>query len=224
MLPQTLDWLISTNQIPPIVAIGIASPNDAARWYEYTPWPGTLIGDPIGGGGPLFLQEVKDVLMPAMRARFRTYDAYVIGVSLGGLMATYSGYADASPFVGFGALSPTYGWADARIITFADSVGRHGLKRVYFDTGTARDNSVGFLRAMLEVALNQGFVNGVDLGYQEARGHEHRTDCWRERLPAALRTLFGNVDSLDTGEQGRRLLEHGHSGIARSHFKTTRSD
>ena len=138
--------------------------------------PGSL--DPRGGGD-LYLRAIRDTLKPEIDRRYRTLrdsrNTAVTGMSLGGLISAYAGYAYDSTFGKFGAFSPSYGLTVPGFESYAAARGRpRFLFRFYQDTGYPYDNWIG---DMEEVARRQGFVLGIDFMSVTALGGEHWTDA-----------------------------------------------
>lgn len=204
---ETCESLIGAGEIEPIIVVGIE--NSAARCTEYTPFPdatpNTACG--VGGGANAYLSAIRDTLIPEVDRRYRTRPgparSYMAGSSLGGLVSAYAGYAYADTWTRVAAVSPSYWWNDDAMIAFAASAGRPAmLNRIYQDMGTREngatvdrdgngvDDFIDDLRAMRDVAIAQGFVEGADFLSVEGAGHTHNEAYWALRLPNLLRFLI----------------------------------
>ena len=201
---ETCEALIAAGEIEPLIVVGIE--NGPARCSEYTPW--SYAGQPCaGGGGDAYLAAIRDVLIPQVDARYRTLAGrnhrYLCGSSLGGLISAYAGYAYDDVFSRVAAVSPSYWWDNLHVVAYAQARGRPNLTRFYQDMGTLEagsttdanangiDDYIESLRAMRDVALSQGFVQGVDFMSVEAAGHTHSETYWAQRFPNLLRFLAG---------------------------------
>lgn len=201
-IDETCENLISTGQIPPIIVVGIE--NGAARCNEYTPYATGNLS--CGGGASAYLSAVRDILIPRINQLYRTKtgpaNTYTAGSSLGGVLATYAGYAFSDTFGRVAALSPSY-WAQAPLYTLATNTGRPGcLTHFYQDMGTIEtgsikdsnqngiDDYIETLRQMKTIALAQGFVENIDFKSVEAAGHQHNEFYWSQRMPAILKFLI----------------------------------
>ena len=200
---ETCEALIAAGEIEPLIVVGIEN-GGASRCLEYTPW--SYSGQPCaGGGGDAYLSAIRDLLIPHIDATYRTRTGrasrYLCGSSLGGLISAYAGYAYDDVFSRVAAVSPSYGWSNNQMITFAQSHALPHLTRFYQDMGTLEagsisdangngiDDYIEGLRAMRDVALGQGFVEGVDFSSIEAAGHTHNEFYWSQRFPNLLRFL-----------------------------------
>ena len=188
---EACEALIAAGEIEPMIVVGID--NSAARISEYTPWPASGFG---GGGGDAYLRAIRDHLIPAINANYRTRTGAehtsIAGSSLGGLISAYAAFEYADTFSRAAAVSPSYWWANQRLTQHVAQAGRPpGLIRLYQDMGTAESSSgVPNLRAMRDVLLGQGFVLGEDLDSVEFAGHTHSEFYWAQRFPSILRALF----------------------------------
>lgn len=187
---ETCELLIGNREIEPIIVVGIE--NSAARCDEYTPWIGTTQG--CGGGGDVYLQAIRDVLIPEVNQRYRTRtgpaNTYMAGSSLGGLITVYAGYAYDDDWGRIAGVSPSYWWANQAMLNYAAAALRPAnLTHFYQDMGTA-ESGLGNLRTMRDIAIGQGFVEGYDLLSVEAQSHLHNEYYWALRLPSILRYLI----------------------------------
>jgi metallo-beta-lactamase class B len=182
--------LIRQGVIRPIIIVAIENGAGHQRWIDYTPW--TSPTSAPNGGGDAYLIAIRDTLIPAVDGRYRTLhgpgNTAIGGMSLGGLIATYAGYAYDSSFGMVGALSPSYGYASYKIEQYATAVGRPpAFARFYQDTGYPDDNDITHMEA---IAIAQGFTPGVDLMSVTSVGAQHRVGAWERRLPQMLTFLF----------------------------------
>lgn len=181
--------LIRRGEIEPIIVVAIENAPDQ-RTYDYTPWPASYWKP--NGGGDFYLRAIRDTLKPEVDRRFRTLpdpgNTAMAGTSLGGLISAYAGYAFDSTFGRVAALSPSYGYAAFAMPAYAITRGRPALlQRFYQDTGFPDDNWIGWME---QIALEQGFILGVDFVSVTVEGGEHSTASWENRVPNMLRFLF----------------------------------
>lgn len=182
--------LIRRGEIEPLIVVAIENGPGHQRFMDYTPW--TAPEWQPNGGGEFYLQAIRDTLKPEVDRRFRTLPGSgttaIAGYSLGGLISAYAGYAHSSTFGKIACFSPTYGYGYPGMYGFAQSIGRPaGLIRFYQDTGYPDDNWIG---SMERLALEQGFVSGLDFMSVTVPGGEHRSGSWEHRFPTMLRFLF----------------------------------
>jgi len=205
-LDETLERMISSGELPAVIVVGIEN-GGAARMQEYGPWHDARWNE--GGGGDSYLRAVADTLKPAIDAKYRTLSepkhTYMAGSSLGGLISAYAGFEYASVFGGgIAAVSPSYWWAEDRMLQVAKRAGRPGTRRFYQDMGTLEsgapkdenhdgvEDSIGRLRAMHKILVADGMKEGRDLLSVEAVEARHHERYWKERLPRLLRFLLAD--------------------------------
>jgi enterochelin esterase family protein len=191
-IPTTLDNLIAARQVPPLVALFVATPSGERRLRELS--PGRRIRDFLTGE-----------LMPWARRRWRlaTDPArnVVAGVSMGGLAAAYAGLCAPEVFGAVIAHSGSFWWAPpgaepgwlAR--RFTDSP-RQPL-RFYLDVGSRE--TVDFGRGLTQVAANRQMrdallARGYPVTYVEyAGGHDYVN--WRRTFADALLAVLSTNSS-----------------------------
>jgi predicted alpha/beta superfamily hydrolase len=189
---EAAEQLIGAGEIEPVIIVGIDN-GGAARCFEYTPFFDPILA--CSGGGHGYLEQVRDVLLPEIDARYRTRTGpaytFMSGSSLGGLISTYAAYAFPDVWGRVASVSPAY-WPNTAIFAFATSAGRApAFERFYQDMGTGEGGSaIPNMRTMRDIALAQGFVLGDDLAHVEAAGHEHNEFYWAQRFPDILRFLI----------------------------------
>ncbi len=184
---ETCEALIAAGEIEPVIVVGVDN-GASQRIHEYTPWPDDQYG---GGGADAYLGALRDVLIPEIDARYRTRgDRYIAGSSLGGLVSCYALHAESLTWTRAACLSSSYWWDDTRAIQFVQQTGRpFAVERFYQDHGTA-EPGVDNLNAMRDVAIQAGYVEGVDFKSVVAVGQGHNEAAWAARLPDVLRFLL----------------------------------
>jgi len=182
-IQKILDSLVFVGRVPPTAVVGIASALGDQRYVEYIP----------SFGGEVFLDGVRDTVLPEMRRRYGiTSDpdsTYLIGSSLGGLMAVDAGFTHDDTFRRVAGLSVSY-WAGA-LIPKMQAHGRGAVDRFYQDTGDGDDNSYDPLVRVETYARDSlGFTPGCDILTVLAHG-DHDTYSWSHRMPSILEYLLG---------------------------------
>ncbi len=177
------------------IVVGIANTPD--RVSEYTPTMDADVGD--GGRGDLYVGALADELHPVVDGMLRTRtareDTALLGSSLGGLISAHGGVTRPDAFGLIGAMSPSTWWDGRVILTEVATIPSHPSRalRVYLDSGDSGASNDGVTdTADLDRAYEDaGYVEGADLHYLVAPGHEHNEVYWRQRLPGALAFLLG---------------------------------
>ncbi len=187
-LDAILDSLIAGRFVPPLIVVGI---DNADRFYEYAPFPG-----PFGAqaGGDEYVRAIRDHLKPAIDRTFATQaDArhtLMAGVSLGGLITVFAGYAYDDVFGCVAGFSGSFWYGESEFFEFA-MMRKPDLARLYLDAG---NDNYTWARNMRDLAIQQGFVEGEDLMWVHIPGHEHAPYYWAQRFPEALKFMIGDID------------------------------
>ena len=122
------------------------------------------------------------------------------GSSLGGLITHYAGYAYDDVWGRIAPVSTYFPWANRMLLAYAASQPKPALTHFYQDMGTLEfgftdansngiDDFIDDLRAMRDIALAQGFVEGQDFLSIEGQDHTHSEYYWALRFPDLLRFL-----------------------------------
>lgn len=177
--------------------IVIGPENTAARIDEYTPTRDAT--EMAGGRGDLYLKMLIDELKPAVDKALRTRPEQsttgVMGSSLGGLISSYAGVRRPDVYRLIGAMSPSSWWDDRMIIKTVAASSRQA-QRVYVDSGDSGPSmdDLADTKDLASAYRSIGYVEGVDFHYVVQPGAVHNEVYWAQRLPGALRFLFGNQD------------------------------
>jgi len=183
-------------------AIAVAVPNTReARMAEYNPWRGldrwTGRQRWVGGKGDAYLDWMVGSVKPLIDSSFPTIGERaatgILGSSMGGLISMYALLNHAEVFGMAGAMSPSIGWSDYRLLRL---IGERGLRpaRIHLDMGGREwRGMLRDARRLRRALLDAGLVEGHDLHYVEERHAIHREDAWARRLPDALRFLLAEL-------------------------------
>jgi enterochelin esterase-like enzyme len=186
---ETLDALIDTGRLPPLVVVGIDH-GGPERIREYTPTAGR---EPGAGLAHRHARFLVDELVPFVQREYGiAQDPGCVGLggsSLGGLATLY--VASVAPGV-FGRLlvmSPSVWW-DRRVIL--QHLRRQPLAagtRVWLDVGEQEGRRTVADTRRLRVSLDA--QRGVETRYVEEPEGDHSEDSWARRLGEAVSYLFG---------------------------------
>ena len=171
---RTLAEAPGTPAMPPLIVVGVETPNPA-RFRDMTPPPvGAFVPSaafPAPGGAPAFLRFLSEELRPYIAARYRTQSTTILaGHSLSGSFAAWA-FGHAPEFlVAVIALSPTPGWltddslAGSQVL---DGIAaRTTPGRLFVANGTA-ERYLGAGVQSFATALRARSVSGLAFQYEQ---------------------------------------------------------
>ena len=189
---ETAQWLIESEQIAPLIIVGINNTGEA-RADEYTP---THDGrHHVGGKADLYGRFLIEELKPFVDANYRTRpqraQTALGGSSLGGLVSMYLGLTRPDVFGRLAVMSPSVWWGGGAILREVDALWTKPATRVWLDTGTAEGGrTVENARRLRDALVKRGWELDGDLCYHEAAGAQHNEAAWAARVEPMLRFLF----------------------------------
>ena len=175
-----------------LIAVGVDC-DRVNRLTEYSPFPfraGKCVSE---GKGRVYMDWLVSALKPAIDARYPTLSdrahTFLMGSSMGGLMALYALADYGAVFGGAIAMSPSFWTDEQKCVEMAERV-PHDAK-LYVDYGTAelRSGRGSHGRALSAVVQALRPFDGFRFVLEE--GGKHNEEAWRRRLPSALRHLLG---------------------------------
>lgn len=173
---HTVDSLITSGAIRPVIVVGI--PNTARR-RDLT-GPTRVAADsaiaPQVGGSAAFRRFIRDELMPAIDARYRTTEERaIIGESLAGLFIVETFLTESKLFTHYVALDPSLQWNDGALVnTAADQLAALAAtpRTLYFATSSEGETTAG---ARLAALLNAATPPGLRWRYAPRADLRHST-------------------------------------------------
>ncbi len=197
---RTLDRLIALGLIQPLIIVGVY--NTMGRNSEYTWSQMRTRWGTEGGQGALYAAYLTEEVKPLIDSRFHTLSdpahTGVMGSSLGGLISFYLGLYYPQVYGNIGMVSPSLWWNQREALH--DAINFHPGQQLWLDMGTReglRHQRVGSnqnilnIRALKQVLLTRGYIEGQNLGYLEDRGGLHNEWWWGQRLHLPLMFFFG---------------------------------
>jgi enterochelin esterase family protein len=211
-LKETLEDLMSTNRIKPVLVVGIHAGDD--RLLEY----GTA-GRPDfkkrGSKAALYTEFIKTELLPAITKltgveKFNS--TAFAGFSLGGLSALDISWNNADLFDKVGVFSGSFWWRSKDITkgyTESDRIMHNIIRntatkpdlKIWLQTGTKDEtsdrNKNGIIDSiddtvdLIKELENKGFTRPGDVQYIEMVGGSHNTETWAKTMPKFLVWAFG---------------------------------
>ena len=207
-IDETMTRLIAERRVRPAIVVAVW--NTPARFAEYMPAkavPGAdTVTTGIHGFPPVqrpirsddYLRFLVEELKPFVDRTYRTApgpaSTFVMGSSMGGLIAAYAVTEYPAVFGGAACLSTHWTAGGGAMVDYlARALPAAGTHRLYFDHGTATlDADYGPYQLRVDSALRAaGWVEGRDWRSRIFPGAEHSERAWRVRVGEPLAFLLG---------------------------------
>ncbi|MBC8045133.1 MAG: alpha/beta hydrolase [Rhizobacter sp.] len=197
-LDTTALALVATNEIEPIIIVGICS-EQRERDAEYTPTP---VWWKHSGLAPQYAKMLAEEVKPFIDSAYRTLQSRentgLGGASFGGLAALTAGFSYPNVFGKLAVLSPSVWWDGKIILEQVHPAAKTSRPRIWLSIGTGEGgwltdwiiNPVASARLLRDALTANGWQTGNDLFYLEAEGDAHTDQAWGKRMSAVLKTLF----------------------------------
>ncbi len=215
-LASTLEQLIGSRQIPPLIVAAIPA-GDRMQEYGTTSSPDYL---QRGAKADAYARFVVEELLPHLRSHYPCTQQAVhtafAGCSLGGLSAFDIAWHYPKLFGTVGVFSGSFWWRNQAYRSDAPDANRivhHTIEkaeqplpalRFWFQTGTEDEtndrNNNGVIDSiddtldLIDILQELGYRPGKDIRYVEIQGGRHHPDTWAEALPDFLCFAFGQKD------------------------------
>ncbi len=126
---DVLGWLTWAREMPQVIIVGVSYGGTTKQWWDkrsrdYLPTRDTsgIWGSkwPLAGGGGAFKSFLKDELFRFIDQTYRTVsnDRAIVGISFGGLFATYVLFTDPSMFNRYVIVGPALLWDNKRAFAY----------------------------------------------------------------------------------------------------------
>lgn len=166
------------------------------RILEYLPYDHERFGK---GKGKLYIQFMKEKLIPYVNKKYRTLSDYshvgIGGSSMGGLISLYGGLSEPDVFGKMMIFSPSL-WISDKIFKHAKSFKSLPESMIYLYAGGKESKThlpnVERLAAIFNKKLNKGAFFDIEVSVNHMG--EHGEVYWREEFPKALKWLFFSED------------------------------
>lgn len=186
--------LARRGEIPDVIVVALD--NTRERMGEYTPEYEQT--DRIVGRGGEFLRGLRDVLVPLIDGRYRTQANAAgrahLGSSLGGILGFEVATSHEDVWGSTVAMSPAFWVVQEGALKIArDPSTTFG--RLYIDCGTSGPSNDDYATTSMvrDALLQRGLALGPDFHTVVAPGAVHNEGAWAQRLPDALRWLYGSL-------------------------------
>jgi len=205
---ETMTRLIAADSVRPAIIVAIW--NTPKRFQEYMPEQAvpadTVFASGVEGYGPIHGRAISDAylrfmveeLKPYIDTTYRTLtdraNTFVMGSSMGGLIAAYALTQYPRVFGGAACLSTHWPAADGAFVPyFAEHLPASASHRFYFDHGTRTlDSLYAPYQERVDVAMRRaGYVAGKNWVSRVFPGADHSERSWRVRVAEPLVYLLG---------------------------------
>ena len=189
---ETVDGLVSSGNIEPIIVVGIDNAGRRLRPREYLPYPDDTLSPPEPHPqGKLYPRFLLNEVVPFVEARYRILpgpeNRALGGSSYGAGAALYAVVSRPGTFAGLLLESPSVYASDYQLLKDAEGV-RRWPERVHIGTGTVGEPVDDVHR--LEELLSRAGLDRRRLRVIVQPGGRHTETWWADRLPGALEFLF----------------------------------
>lgn len=198
-LDETAQHLIEAGALEPVVIAGIYNTGDA-RIDEYSPSKDSSVNR--GGQADEYAKLLIDDLLPFLHHEFRLRkgpaNTGLGGSSLGGLVTMYLGLKHPDVFGKLAVMSPSLWWDRRMILKQVRELPHKLALKIWLDVGTSESGDpvssarhVNNAEQMRDLLMSKGWIEGHDLVYYAAEGHDHSERSFGARADLMLRFLFG---------------------------------
>ncbi len=183
--------LVSNGGMRPFMLVGIENTSRRRDVTGPTSNPKDRENAPVVGGSETFRRFIKEELMPAVNARYRTTgETAIIGESLAGLFVVETYFLEPSLFSTYIALDPSVWWNNAELVNAAaarlvDSPA-HGTSMFL---ASSNEPDLTRLTAQLAGAFEAHRASDVKFEYRQLPTETHAT-LYHPAALVALRSVF----------------------------------
>jgi predicted alpha/beta superfamily hydrolase len=192
---ETAQELILTNQIEPLIIVGIYNAGEK-RIDEYTPVK-SAGGKMKGRGGQadqygrMIIEELKPFIDKEYLTKPEREFTGIGGSSLGGLVSFHLGLKRPDVFSRLAVISPAVWWANNQIIRETAMINERLPLRIWLDIGKREGSRIKHqVRALKEILLANGWKTGLDFAYAEIPEARHEESAWAARFGEVLKFLY----------------------------------
>lgn len=185
--------------LPEVILVGIAS--GKARIDELLPFSFKNSGSSklYGGNAKDYMDFIVDSLKPAINDKYRTLRAAkntgILGISVGGVCATYAANNYTDHFSVFGCMSSAYIPVRTKMVELIKKSDFSNVKKMYLDVGTNESENeiarLGYLESNEEVynTLKEK-IDLEKLKFRIIKDSQHIEEDWDKRFPSIIEYLF----------------------------------
>lgn len=180
-------------KMPDCIIVGIANTDRKRDFTFHTDLPDLRKDYPTTGHSDRFIRFLETELLPFIQASYKTTGTrYIIGQSLGGLLASEILLKKPQLFTHYLIVSPSLWWDNESLLQQAKSLleRQENLQAyVYISAGMNEDKIMQREAAALANTLTQAKKKGLTVNYQPMAGENHAT-ILHQSLYKAFEKLF----------------------------------
>lgn len=184
-LEVTLDELITTKVVEPLVVVGIY--NDADRNNDLIPYDDLWIQQNWSNYSPMaasYSLFIRDKIIPFVEKKYAIREGAsnraLAGASLGGLHAMWEGVQSPDYWGLVIAMSPSF-WVKEYQIFETINLSENYPSKIWFDIG-ATTGEWNYYVPVIDILKDKGLVYGTDYFYYEDPDGYHNDASWSKRI------------------------------------------
>ena len=185
-------------QMPDFIIVGIANVDRRRDFTFHTDLKDLQKKYPTTGGSANFIQFIETELQPYIQSTYKTNDVkYIIGQSLGGLLATEILLKKPSLFSHYLIVSPSLWWDDESLLKEAKSLidkQTDQKKYIYISVGGREDKIMKRDARELNNLLKNSNKPSLKVDYLELQNENH-ADILHQSISEAFKILFPAKES-----------------------------
>jgi predicted alpha/beta superfamily hydrolase len=183
--------LVSDGSMRPFILLGIQNTQRRRDMTGPTQSPDDKKIAPVVGGSAAFRRFIKEELMPAVRARYRTTEEIaIVGESLAGLFVVETYFLDPELFGTYIAIDPSLWWNNDEIPRLADErlkLPPSGRKVIFL--ASSDEPRIAGVTAQVAASFEAHRSGNIDFHYSPLPAEHHNT-IYHPAALLAFRTVF----------------------------------
>lgn len=185
--------------LPEVILVGIAS--GVTRNDELFPFSfeNSRSGKLMGGKAKGYMDFIVNTLKPVINDKYRTLSTAkntgILGISVGGVCATYAATSYTKHFSIFGCLSNTYIPVRSKMVELIKESDFSKVNKMYLDVGTNESKNenvrIGYLESNEEVYnVLKEKIDLEKIEFRIIKDSQHIEEDWDKRFPSIIEYLF----------------------------------
>ena len=189
----------NNSNLPEVILVGIASGenrNDELFPFSFENRRSSKV---MGGKAKDYMDFIVNSLKPVIDNKYRTLSTAentgILGISVGGVCATYAATSYTDHFSIFGCLSNTFIPIRAKMLELIEKSDFSKVNKMYLDVGTNESKNenarIGYLESNKEVYnVLKEKIDLEKIKFKIIEGSQHEEEDWNKRFPNIIEYLF----------------------------------